>query len=218
MIQTVIFDIGNVLVDFGWRPFLERFGLTPEEFDRVSRASVLSEDWNEFDRGVLSDEQVIARFRANDPEMGGLIDRIYRNINGLLTRRDYAIPWIRQLKERGLQVLVLSNFSEKGLRDCAEAMDFLPYVDGGILSCREKVIKPMPEIYRRLIARYDLKPDRCVFMDDLQRNLDGAAAFGIRTILFTSREEAAARLEELLAEGTPLPPVPQAQEGSERAQ
>ena len=201
MIKTIIFDIGNVLVDYSWRSFFEKYDLDKETFRRLSEATVLNEDWNEFDRGVLKTEEVIALLQENDPELYGLIGRVFENLNGLVTRRSYAIPWIEELKARGLTVLVLSNFSEKALQDCTDAMDFLSHVDGGILSYREKVIKPMPEIYERLIRQYDLVPEECVFLDDLQQNLDGAAAFGIHTILFQNREQAGSELEKLIMQG-----------------
>lgn len=201
MIKTIIFDIGNVLVDYSWRSFFEKYDLDKETFRRLSEATVLNEDWNEFDRGVLKTEEVIALLQENDPELSGLIGRVFENLNGLVTRRSYAIPWIEELKARGLTVLVLSNFSEKALQDCTDAMDFLSHVDGGILSYREKVIKPMPEIYERLIRQYDLVPEECVFLDDLQQNLDGAAAFGIHTILFQNREQAGSELEKLIMQG-----------------
>ena len=201
MIKTIIFDIGNVLVDYSWRSFFEKYDLDKETFRRLSEATVLNEDWNEFDRGVLKTEEVIALLQENDPGLSGLIGRVFENLNGLVTRRSYAIPWIEELKARGLTVLVLSNFSEKALQDCTDAMDFLSHVDGGILSYREKVIKPMPEIYERLIRQYDLVPEECVFLDDLQQNLDGAAAFGIHTILFQNREQAGSELEKLIMQG-----------------
>ena len=76
-------------------------------------------------------------------------------------------------------------------------MDFVKYADGGILSYREKLIKPNPQIYETLIERYSLVPEKCVFLDDTEKNLKEAEKFGIHTILFTSREKALKELREL---------------------
>ena len=115
----------------------------------------------------------------------------------MIKRYEYAIPWIRELKSKGYRVLYLSNFSEKAETDCAHALDFIPYMDGGILSYQEKIIKPMPEIYQLLIDRYSLVPEECVFMDDTPANLTGAEKFGIHTIHFQDREQAIEELRKL---------------------
>lgn len=100
-------------------------------------------------------------------------------------------------EKAGYQVLVLSNFSDKVRRENGDALDFLEYVDGGILSYKDGVIKPDPAIYSLLLERYGLKPEECVFLDDMQPNLDAAAWFGIHTILFRSYEEAQEELKKL---------------------
>lgn len=197
MIKTIIFDIGNVLADFTWREYYESMGYTGERLERLADATVRSEQWNEVDRGVLSDEEVIQALVENDPEIEADIRRCLTNAKGIVTRNDYAIPWIEELKQKGYQTLYLSNFSRRAEEDCKEALDFIPHMDGGILSYREKVIKPMPEIYQLLIDRYHLVPEECVFMDDTERNLAGAAKFGIHTIHFKNKEQAQAELEKL---------------------
>ena len=125
------------------------------------------------------------------------IRQIFANLHGILTKADYAIPWIKELKAKGYQVLVLSNFSDKVARENPDALDFLEYVDGGILSYRDGVIKPDPAIYRLLLDRYSLNPEECVFLDDIQKNLDAAKAFGIHTILFHNVEQAKEELRAL---------------------
>ena len=84
--------------------------------------------------------------------------------------------------------------------ECAEALDFLPYTDGGILSWKEGLIKPQPEIYALLLERFQLIPQECVFLDDTAKNLDAAKEFGIHTILYQNQEQAYGELEALLAE------------------
>ena len=197
MIKTIIFDIGNVLADFTWREFFDGFKLEPDLFNRLCEATVLSDDWKEVDRGVFSTEEIIKRFVDNDPALEETIFRVFENVRGMVSRNEYAIPWIQELKQKGYQVLVLSNFSEKVFKDCSDALDFLQYVDGGILSYREKVIKPEPAIYERLIEKYGLDPQQCVFLDDLEKNLDAAEAFGIHTICFQSKKQADSELYKL---------------------
>ena len=150
------------------------------------------------DRGKLSEEEMLEGFIQNDPSVEKEIRQIYENLHGILTKANYAIPWIKELKAKGYQVLVLSNFSDKVARENPDALDFLEYVDGGILSYQDGVIKPDPAIYRLLLDRYGLKPEECVFLDDVPKNVDAAAAFGIATILFRNQEQA---MEELRALG-----------------
>ncbi len=198
MITTIIFDIGNVLADFMWREHYEKFGYDDAMIERIADATVRSPIWNENDRGVWSDEQLLQAMIDNDPEIEKDIRRVLDNVDTIVVHNDYAIPWIMALKEKGYRTLYLSNFSRKARVECAQALDFLPYLDGGILSYQEKVIKPMPEIYELLIERYQLVPEECVFLDDTLVNLEAAGKFGIHTIQFKNQAQA---IEELRALG-----------------
>ena len=198
MITTIIFDIGNVLADFTWREHYEKFGYDDAMIERIADATVRSPIWNENDRGVWSDEQLLQAMIDNDPEIEKDIRRVLDNVDTIVVHNDYAIPWIMALKEKGYRTLYLSNFSRKARVECAQALDFLPYLDGGILSYQEKVIKPMPEIYELLIERYQLVPEECVFLDDTLVNLEAAGKFGIHTIQFKNQAQA---IEELRALG-----------------
>lgn len=197
MITTIIFDIGNVLADFTWKEHYESFGYDEAMVERLARATVKSALWCETDRGVVPREELVQGFADSDPEIAENIRRVLANVRTMVVRNDYAIPWIRDLKGKGYRVLYLSNFGEKAAADCAEALDFMPYTDGGILSYREKLIKPMPEIYELLIRRFDLTPEECVFLDDTQINLDAAGKFGIHTIRFQSQAQAVEELRRL---------------------
>ncbi len=197
MITTIIFDIGNVLADFNWEKCFRTFGYDEETFARLAKATVLSPMWNEYDRGVMSDEEIMQGFIDNDPEIEDQIREALQDVGATVFRNDYAIPWIKELQGKGYRCLYLSNFSRRGHRECADALDFIPYMDGGILSYQEKLIKPMPEIYQLLIDRYSLKPEECVFLDDTLRNLEAAEKFGIHTIHFKNKKQAAGELREL---------------------
>lgn len=197
MIQNIVFDIGNVLTDFRWREFLRDKGFDEPMIERISKASVESPLWNELDRGEWSEEELLQAFVDRDPEIEGELREAYRDIHGMVTPRAYAIPWVKQLKENGYRVLYLSNFSKKAQVECEEALAFLPYTDGGILSYQEKMIKPNPEIYRLLLNRYGLVPQESVFLDDTLKNIEAARAEGMMGILFQTKEQAEEELRRL---------------------
>ncbi|WWR16783.1 HAD family phosphatase [Lachnospiraceae bacterium JLR.KK008] len=197
MIKNIIFDIGNVLTHYTWKKHICSFGFSEEVWRRVADATVKSDQWNEFDRGVLEDDAVIDLLVKNDPGVEKEIRQMLSDMGGLVEKADYAIPWIQELKEKGYHVYYLSNFSYKAGRDCSHALDFLPYTDGGILSCEEKLIKPQPEIYRRLLEKYALTAAECVFLDDLETNVEAARAEGMEAILFTTKDAALPELARL---------------------
>lgn len=197
MITTVIFDIGNVLADFTWKEHFAGFGYDEEMIEKLRCATVGNPMWNEYDRGALSEEETLQGFIDASPELEKDIRRVMQNVRTMVQRNDYAIPWIKELKQKGYRCLYLSNFSQKAERECAEALDFIPYMDGGILSYQEKLIKPQPEIYQLLEKRYHLIPQECVFMDDMLPNVEGARAAGWNAILFRDKEQAQRELRKL---------------------
>ena len=176
-IDTVIFDIGGVLVGLGRIHFFEQFGYSHEMCQRLLDSTLRNPNWKELDIGLLSDEEVIDRFVQDTPELEQEIRACMKNIHGVVYRLETSIPWIKEIKESGRRVLYLSNYSMKVARDNEDAMDFLPYMDGGLLSCDYNVIKPDPAFYQILIDKYDLDPSKCVFLDDLEDNLAAARKF-----------------------------------------
>ena len=198
MIKTVIFDIGNVLTDFAWREMYVEKGLSGETFERVAKATVQGPYWCELDRGVMTFDEVVERFISLDSEMEDEIRRVLADTHGIVTGRCYAVPWVIELKRRGLKVYVLSNFSEKIWKDCREALEFYEYTDGGVISYKEHLIKPDAKIYSLLLKRYGLNADECVFIDDLKENIEAAKALGIHGIVFETYEQAVRDLNELI--------------------
>lgn len=198
MIRNIIFDIGNVLASFRWQEYYAEFGLEQEIYGRLAKATTLSESWAEYDRGILSNEEILQRFIANDPEIEPVIRKCLTHVRGLVGKYDYAIPWLKELKSQGYRIYYLSNFAEKARWDCEDALDFLPYMDGGIFSYEEKLIKPEEAIYRLLLKRYDLKAEECVFFDDVEKNVIVARNIGIHGIVFQNKEQAMNELKGLV--------------------
>lgn len=197
MIDTVIFDLGNVLVDFRWREFIRDKGYDGEMAVRLGRASVESPVWQEVDRGAWTDEQLINAFIANDPGIEQELRQVFSDVSGILGEREFAIPWIRELHAGGYRAYYLSNYSKQADETHGWIRTMLAEMDGGILSYMEQLIKPDPAIYRLLMERYDLTPENCVFIDDTERNVIAARALGMKGIVMKSREQAVSELREL---------------------
>ncbi len=197
MIKTIIFDIGNVLMDFSFQICFRAYAPDEETYQKILKATVQSPVWAEFDRGVWTDEEILEGFIQNEPSIESILRKMFERLEGIIRQRDYAIPWIKELKSRGYQVLVLSNFPKKVYELFQNEMTFLNEVDGGILSFRDRVIKPDKEIYTLLMERYDLIPQECVFLDDLEVNLNTAKELGMHTILFQTKELALDEMRKL---------------------
>ena len=196
-IDTVVFDIGNVLTDFVYKDFIRKHGYDDAMIDRIAKASVESSDWVEIDRGVISHEELLARFAKNDPEIADDLRKCFTDLTDIVIGRKEAIPWIRAIKAAGYQVLFLSNFSEKALEGCRDAMNFLDLTDGGILSYREKLVKPDREIYELLMKRYGLVPEKTVFIDDTPANIETARKLGWKGIIYKDYDQVVEELHNL---------------------
>lgn len=199
MIKNIIFDIGNVLCDFRWKEFLQDKGFEEVMIDRIAKASVLTPLWFELDRGEWSFEQIMDGFSKQDPEITDQLRKAFDDFTNMVTLREYAIPWIQELKSRGFRVYYLSNYSAKAAVDCADSLAFIPYTDGGILSYKEKVVKPGAAIYQLLLERYGLTAEESVFLDDSLPNVEGAKAVGIHGIWFQTKEQAQKELYSLIS-------------------
>lgn len=196
-IDTVVFDIGNVLTDFAWAEFLQNKGYDETMIKRIAKATVESDDWVEYDKGNLTNDEIVERFVENDPEIGDQLKDAFINIDGIILKREKTIPWIKALKAAGYKVLYLSNFSKQALEGCPEAMAFLDETDGGILSYRDHVVKPYPEIYHLLEERYNLTPEKTVFIDDTAVNIEAAINLGWKGIIYKDYEQTAKELKAL---------------------
>lgn len=197
MIKNIVFDIGNVLTDYRWREFLQEKGYDREMVERIARASVAGPYWKEMDRGVWDRETLMGKFISIDPAIEEALRHAFADIRGLVTPRAYAIPWVESLRAKGYGVYYLSNFSQVAFEECADALAFLPYMDGGVLSFQEKLVKPEPAIYRLLLARYGLEACQCVFLDDLEENVEAARQQGFAGIVFETKEQAQRELLRL---------------------
>ena len=193
MIKNIILDIGNVLGHFQWeKVFTDMMGVSGAEFDELAECTTLSDMWKEFDRGVLSDEEICQKCIKLNPGMEPRIREFFSHLGDIVLDFDYSRKWIGELHEAGYKVYILSNYGKTAFENCRAngCLAFVDDVDGALISYQEKMIKPDREIYERLLEKFNLVADECLFFDDLPENINGAEVVGIHGHVFVGYEDA----------------------------
>lgn len=197
MIDTIIFDIGNVLVHFRWKEFLHEFEFSEEAEQLISDKIFCGNIWCEFDRGAENDEEIIKKCCELVPKYENEVKEIFANIGQVAAEFDYAKEWILNLKSRGYKVYLLSNYGKTSFEE--SGFTFLEDVDGRVVSYEIKAIKPEPAIFEEIIRKYSIVPKNTVFFDDILENVEAARTHGLHAIQFISREQAEKDLESVIS-------------------
>lgn len=196
MIKNIVFDVGNVLVEWDPKKALRELGIDGEDMEAVLNATVRSDVWNESDRSTLSDEELLSRMIGNAPGYEEQIRQLWEHVQLAIWQFDYSRAWINRLKENGYRVYILSNYSKYAYEKTIEALSFLEDVDGALFSYEVHQIKPEPEIYLSLLQKFHLNAEECVFLDDRKENVEAAKQQGICGIQFHTYEQAVAELQK----------------------
>ena len=184
--RNLIFDMGGVLIRFDPEYFLTREGVhDPDDRELLMKAVFHSPEWAMMDMGTLDEAgmEPIA-LKKLPPRLHAVAHRLIFDWNKPLEPIAGMADFIRECKGKGYGIYLLSNASTAQPAYWRE-IPGSEYFDGAVVSALEKCVKPQPEIFRILLDRYDLRAGDCVFIDDIQRNVDGAQAVGIEGIHFT---------------------------------
>ncbi len=197
MIKNIIFDVGNVLAIADWPKVFERVGIEPELYEPLARATVRSSCWNEFDRGVMSDEEIINGCIAIAPEYEKQIRLLFAHLDRIVEVPSYSAQWLKSFKDKGYRVYILSNFARTAFEACRPAFDFLKYADGEVVSYQVKEVKPDKAIYDCLCSKYNILPEESVFTDDLPANIEAAVSYGFHGVVFKNYQQADEEINEI---------------------
>ncbi|MBI9047312.1 MAG: HAD family phosphatase [Anaerolineaceae bacterium] len=177
--MNIIFDFGGVL--FRWDPDLVIASQYSDEKTcrKVSDGLFGHQDWQEYDRGAISKEDLIKNVveRLNEPyeKIKALIDYVPETMQVI----EGTAALLPKLKSQGHQLYALSNMPTITMAYLETHNGFFDLFSGMVISSRVKQIKPSTEIYETLLDTYELIPQETVFIDDTWVNLEAAADFGI---------------------------------------
>lgn len=189
-INTIIFDLGGVLIDWNPRNLYRKIFNTEEEIDWFL-ANVCTGEWNERqDAGRTFEEateELLSRFPEHELPIRAWYGRWQETISGPIADTVKILETIKHSKK--YKLYALTNWSAQTFPWALQNFEFLHWFEGIVVSGIEKTRKPFPEFYQILLNRYSVNPTQSVFIDDSHRNILGAEAMGIRGIHFQSPEQ-----------------------------
>ncbi|TMJ38290.1 MAG: HAD family phosphatase [Alphaproteobacteria bacterium] len=196
---TVVFDIGNVLIAWDPRNLYRRFFKGREEDMEWFLSNVCTPAWNvEQDRGRSFADAVELLVKEHPPELHPMIRAFdtdwHETISGPIHG---SVDILKALKRNNVPVFAITNWNQDKFREARKRFDFLNSFDGIMVSGDERLLKPDREIFELFYARYGVKPETAVFIDDSLRNVEGARAAGMHALHFTSADTLARDLREL---------------------
>lgn len=197
-INTVIFDLGGVLIDWNPRYVYRTIFKTEKEIDWFFE-NICTPDWNEQqDAGypiAKATEELVKKHPDWEKEIRAYYGRWVEMLGGAIYE---TVDIFRRLKQNpDLKFYALTNWSAETFPVALERFDFLHWFDGRVVSGEEKIRKPFPEFYQLLLNRYNVNPANAIFIDDSLRNVKAGEALGIRGIHFSTPQELGYQLREL---------------------
>ena len=184
MIQNILFDMGNVLIHFDRKVFLDRLDVTEEEKQLLLREVFLSVEWVQMDRGTLAEPEAEVQICRRLPE------HLHPAVHSLVSLWDEPMlpvagmaELVEELKQNGYGIYLLSNASIRQ-HEYWPKIPGWQFFDGKVISADEEIMKPHPDYYRIALERFGLKPEECFFIDDIPANIEGALFCGISGAVF----------------------------------
>ncbi|HGK1541311.1 TPA: HAD family hydrolase [Streptococcus pneumoniae] len=198
--MNIIFDLGNVLIEWNKEKILSKICKNDLEYNLFNKFVFQSNLWIDLDNGKISLE-----FLENQliDEMGhqyqDQIHELVWNWFNYVDLYDEVYELIKQLKKKNFQIYVLSNTSSIFHILLDSVLSKVSSVlDGYVISCEVKMMQPQKEIYLSLVNKYQLDIKDCIFLDDLEENVEAARTLGIKAFQIKERKEISNILKDLL--------------------
>jgi epoxide hydrolase-like predicted phosphatase len=198
MIKNIIFDLGNVLISFRPSEYFDKKNF-PAAMKTIILADIFgSKEWLMIDNGDITTQGAIDAISKRSTLNKEEITHIFNLRTDLMFPLDTNIKLLPELKKEGFRLYFLSNFPLDIFEEVRTGYFFFNYFDGGIISAEAKSSKPEPEIYKILMEKYSLLPDQCLFIDDLEKNVQTAESLGMKGIFTNGSLEISKVIERAL--------------------
>ena len=200
-ITAIIFDLGNVLIGWDAHRLYDRFFPNPAAVDRFLEEIRFSE-WNAKQDAGRPFQEGVAELSKEFPQYTDLIQTYdihwEESLTGVYTE---TVEIVRELKQAGWALYLLSNFSSEKFNLIKHQHDFLNLFDDQVISGEHGTVKPEKAIFDITLQRINRNPEECLFIDDSLPNIETARTMGFQTIHFQSPPLLRAELKKLSIKG-----------------
>jgi 2-haloacid dehalogenase len=197
-INTVIFDLGGVLID--WNPdYVFRTIFSTDEQMKWFYKNICTPDWNEEQDAGRSLDSATEELVKMYPDYEGPIRAYYGRWDEMLGGPiQGTVDIFKEIKDNpAIRTFALTNWSAETFPVALSRYDFLDWFDGRLVSGEEKTRKPFPDIYQKLIDKFSIDPKTSLYVDDNVRNLAPAADLGMYAVHFQSPAQFRAQLKSV---------------------
>lgn len=185
MIETFLFDLGNVLVHFSHARMFEQMGaLCGKTGDEILALCDQSGLTDRFERGQVSEEEF---HRCFQELIGHEVcpQELYRAGSDIFWLNEPMVPILEKLRSEGYRMVLLSNTTAAHLRFIRENFPVLDFMDELVLSYEVGAMKPEDAIYEAALKRIHCPPGNCLYVDDISENIEGGRRFGLRAEVYS---------------------------------
>ena len=189
--MDIILDMGNVLLEWNKDKILKAVAKTQKDYLILDKAIFQSGLWERLDLGTLTREELVDKVLSMIGDCyQKKVEEVIWNWPAYIDIYTEVFPLLARLKENGHRIFVLSNTSPVFYELLKNQLAPLAKIlDGFVLSCDIKVIKPDRKMFEEILSKYELDPANCVFLDDLADNTKMAESLGIKAYQVKQRSD-----------------------------
>ena len=193
--MIALWDLGNVVVEWNPERILQRLNLSTKKTSIIRSDLFENTAWLDLDQGLTTEAEVATQL-ANSTELDhDELLRCFDTVRETLVDLPRSVELIRQMKQAGIPMYVLSNMSAENI-EYLRQRDYFELFDGIVVSAEEKLIKPDISLFQRVIDRYQLEPAQMVFMDDSLPNIEAAISLGMHAVHFKGSDDCYAAVKQ----------------------
>lgn len=184
MIKNIIFDFGNVLLEWNEDKIVTNYSSKKEEQEILKKVIFKSDEWFMLDDGSMNYQEAISVFKEKLPiNLKGKVEEIMSTWYKKMPINQDICNLIKKLKEKNYKIYALSN-THVPVYEYVKNSEIGKYFDGFLISAIEKMMKPNEEIYYRLFEKFELVPQECFFIDDNEKNITASRKCGMEGYIF----------------------------------